>query len=134
MTKIAAGGCLCGGVRYEVHGALRDVVACHCSQCRRTSGHFVAATAALATDLQLTASSTLRWYQSSATAERGFCARCGSSLFWRQTAPATEWTSIMAGTLDAPTGLRIGAHIYTADKSDYYDITDDVPTFPQWPR
>ena len=49
MTQTSAkpitGGCLCGGVRYTVTGPLRDIVACHCEQCRRSSGHFVAATA-----------------------------------------------------------------------------------------
>ncbi len=44
MTS-ATGGCLCGAVRYELQGRLRAVVACHCGQCRRTSGHYVAATA-----------------------------------------------------------------------------------------
>jgi len=43
----ATGGCLCGAVRYEVLGPLRDVVLCHCSHCRRTHGH-VAAYAACA--------------------------------------------------------------------------------------
>ena len=38
------GGCLCGAVRYEIRGPLRGVIACHCSQCRRTSGHYVAMT------------------------------------------------------------------------------------------
>ncbi len=118
------GGCLCGGVRYEVRGPLRDIIACHCSQCRKTSGHFVAATQASATDLQLLESATLRWYRSSATAERGFCSRCGGNLFWRETAPGTEVISIMAGTLEVPTGLRITAHSFVGDRSDYYDLAD----------
>jgi hypothetical protein len=120
----ARGGCLCGGVRYEIHGPLRDVIACHCSQCRRTSGHFVAATQARTADLVLRESGTLRWYRSSSEAERGFCSRCGGNLFWRPTAPDAGVTSIMAGTLDAPTGLRVMQHIFVADKSDYYEISD----------
>ena len=127
VAPVARGGCLCGGVRYEVRGALRDVVACHCSQCRRTSGHFVAATQVPSAQLQLTESATLRWYRSSASAERGFCTRCGGNLFWRETAPESTTTSIMAGTLEVPTGLRLSQHIFTGDKSDYYEITDGVP-------
>ncbi len=130
----ARGSCLCGGVRYEVRGPLRDVIACHCSQCRKTSGHYVAATQASAAHLHLVESATLRWYRSSATAERGFCSRCGGNLFWRETAPGTDVISIMAGTLEAPTGLRIVEHIFTADKSDYYDIEDGVQKSPDWPR
>lgn len=123
----ARGGCLCGGVRYEALGPLRNVIACHCSQCRKTSGHFVAASQVPSENLRLTESATLRWYRSSASAERGFCARCGGNLFWRETAPEKPATSIMAGTLDPPTGLRIVQHIYTADKSDYYEIDGTTP-------
>jgi hypothetical protein len=133
MTAVstALGGCLCGGVRYRITGALRDVIACHCSQCRKTSGHFVAATQVRSENLQLIESTTLRWYRSSESAERGFCARCGGNLFWKETAPGTEHISIMAGTLDTPTGLRIVQHIYTADKSDYYEIDDGAPQLAQ---
>jgi len=129
----ARGGCLCGGVRYAVRGPLRDVIACHCSQCRRTSGHFVAATQSLATDLLLDKAATLRWFRSSDVAERGFCERCGGNLFWRETAPGTETISIMAGTLDSPTGLRLAQHIFVADKSDYYGICDAAPQVAGWP-
>jgi hypothetical protein len=134
MNTTARGGCLCGAVRYEVRGPLRDVIACHCSQCRRTSGHHVAAASVLSTDLVLLTADTLRWYRSSASAERGFCARCGGNLFWRETRADNDWTSIMAGTLDLPTGLRLVQHIYTADKSDYYEIADGAPQDPGWTR
>lgn len=120
-----SGGCLCGGVRYRVRGALRDVIACHCSQCRRTSGHFVAASGAPSADITLTNADTLVWYSSSEEAQRGFCNRCGGNLFWRPAGGA--WTSIMAGTLDPPTGLRIRQHIFVADKSDYYTLEDGLP-------
>ena len=126
-----AGGCLCGGVRYEVTGALRPVIACHCRQCRRWSGNFVAATQARTADLVLTQAETLAWYCSSDQAERGFCARCGGNLFWRPVGGTR--TSIMAGTLDPPTGLWIAQHIFVADKSDFYDIGDAAPQHAHWP-
>ena len=135
MQSTHKGGCLCGGVRYEIAGALRDVVVCHCSQCRRTSGSFVAASRTLNAGLIMQKSETLSWYRSSYRAERGFCTRCGSNLFWRQTAgPGMDQTSIMAGTLDAPTGLKVMQHIFVADKSDYYEITDGLPQASQWPN
>jgi len=126
------GGCLCGGVRYSVKGPLRDVIACHCSQCRRTSGHHVAATGARPRDLTLLQSSTLTWYASSTHAERGFCSRCGGNLFWRPTAGSHDWISIMAGSVDPPTRLRTIQHIFVADKSDYYVIADGAPQVAQW--
>jgi len=122
------GSCLCGAVRYEVTGPLRPVVACHCSQCRKTSGHYVAATAARRADIRVTEDRGLKWYRSSAKAVRGFCGQCGSNLFWAEDG-AGQW-SIMAGTLEPPTGLRTGLHIFTAEKSDYYALPADEPTQP----
>ncbi len=125
----ATGGCLCGAVRYEVRGSLRPVIACHCTQCRRTSGHFVAATATAPENLVMVEDKGLRWHQSSSFARRGFCHTCGSSLFWERTAGEGmgERISIMAGTLDSATGLEIETHIYVEDAGDYYQISDGLP-------
>ena len=130
MTEKHGGGCLCGAVRYEVTGPLRGVVACHCSQCRRTSGHFVAASSAPADALTLNRAEGLCWYRSSPGAERGFCRVCGGNLFWR--AIGNSDISIMAGSLDTPTGLTITEHIFVADKSDYYRLDDGLPQLQHW--
>jgi hypothetical protein len=130
MAAIHTGGCLCGGVRYRISGPLRGVIACHCMQCRRTSGHHAAMTSAPAADLEMTGSDSLIWYRSSDTAERGFCGRCGGNLFWKQA--GRDAISISAGTLDVPTQLKIEEHIFVADKSDYYTIDDDAPQKQQW--
>jgi len=119
------GSCLCGGVRYEVSGLLRAITACHCSQCRRTSGHYAAFSAADTTQLHFSQCATLVWFRSSATAEGGFCGVRGSNLFWRRSDSGI--TCISAGTLDTPTGLIIEKHIFVKDKSDYYDLKDGVP-------
>lgn len=121
MTCVT-GGCLCGQVRIRVTGALRPVIACHCHQCRKTSGHHVAATAAPRDAIAI--DGPVSWYQSSATARRGFCGTCGSQLFWD--GPGTH-LSIFAGALDAPTGLALAGHIYCGSKGDYYRIADDLP-------
>ena len=122
---LRTGQCLCGSVRYAVSGALRPVVMCHCNQCRHTTGHFMAATAARRSDFQLTANGELKWYEASDRARRGFCARCGATMFWdgRQ----RDFISIAAGTLDKPTGLATACHIFVADKGDYYTIDDGLP-------
>ncbi len=122
----ATGGCLCGAVRYRVAGPLRDVVACHCTQCRRGSGHHVAATAARRSDLHVEGEP--RWFASSEGARRGFCPTCGSNLFWER--QGAERISIWAGSLDAPTGLEMRGHIFVADKGDYYEIADGLPQAP----
>jgi len=124
------GSCLCGGVKYQINGPMRPIVACHCSQCRKTSGNYVAATRVAKVDLVFDSMSTLKWYKSSDVAERGFCGTCGSNLFWKR--QVGENTSIMAGTIDPPTGLHIAQHIFVGDKSDFYDLFDDVEKLDQW--
>lgn len=124
----AAGGCLCGAVRYEVRGPLGPVYACHCSQCRRASGHDFVSTSAPRARFTLLQFDALRWYASSPRARRGFCSTCGSLLFWD--APAEDYICFTAGSIDPPTGLALAAHIFTADKGDYYAIADGLP---QWP-
>ena len=122
------GSCLCGQVRYRVHGTLRSVVGCHCSQCRKASGHYVAATQALKEQLEIEGQSHITWYQSSAEARRGFCKTCGSQLFWTQL--DSDRISIMAGTLDGETGLTMDRQIYSETKGDYYELPE-VPVVDQ---
>lgn len=128
MTEKAhTGACLCGAVRYRVRGPLRRVITCHCSQCQRWSGHTVAATAVDRDQLDIDDGAALRWYESSPGIRRGFCARCGSSLLWDDS--RGRQVSIMAGTLDPPSGLDSQSHIFVADKGDYYRIADGLPQF-----
>ncbi|WP_069301226.1 GFA family protein [Neptunicoccus sediminis] len=119
------GSCLCGAVTFEVSGDMRPSVACHCTQCRKTSGHYWSATQVPSDKLTLTRDDSLQWYQSSPTARRGFCSVCGSSLFWEMDGEGA--TSIGTGTLDGQTGLRTEKHIYVSDKGDYYEIADGLP-------
>jgi len=123
---MSSGGCLCGAVRYRVNGALRDVLICHCEECRRWHGHVSACTAARREDLVLLEQRGLRWIdspRSDAHARRGFCAECGSSLFWDPPGRAT--ISIAAGTLDGEMGLHVAAHWYVSQAGDYYELPPD---------
>ncbi len=119
------GGCLCEGVRYTLSGDCRGVVNCFCTQCQKTSGHHFAATQVDNDQFVLDKDETLNWYQSSKIAERGFCNRCGSSLFWRTI--GGETISITAGTIDKPTHLNTTANIFTKDMSDYHDLPKVKP-------
>ena len=128
MAEHSTGACLCGAVRYEVRGPLRDVLICHCEECRRWTGHVAACTAARKDDLVLLEVRGLRWVQSPRSdehARRGFCGECGSSLFWE--APARDTISIGAGTLDGVTELRTAGHWYVSQAGDYYEIDDGLP-------
>lgn len=123
-----SGKCLCESITYEIDGPARDIVNCHCSRCRRHTGHFMAATATTEDKLEVRGD-TLRWY-ATADVEYGFCAECGSSLFWRTTRRPGH-VSIAAGTLTPPTGLKTIATIYTDFASDYHTFDPEVPTYPE---
>jgi len=123
------GGCLCGAVRYRVRGVLRPTLsACHCSQCRRHHGALGVYSSADAAAVEIEGCDSLRWYQSSDRARRGFCAVCGSKLFWQGIGDAA--LDIVAGSLDHPAGLKLARHIFVASKGDYYELTDELPTVP----
>jgi hypothetical protein len=125
---MVSGQCECGEVAFEVTDARNTITFCHCSQCRRTSGHYWASTRAQTKDLKFTADAGLAWYQSSDHARRGFCKTCGSSLFYEP--DGAGHIGIAAGCLDLPTGMTPGKHIFTADCGDYYTIPDDAPHIP----
>jgi len=124
MSAPLHGRCLCGAVTYEVHATPEQASACHCGQCRRQSGH-VWASAQVDDDAIIISGESLSWYRSSETARRGFCARCGSFLFWAMDGEGK--TSFSLGSLDSPTGLTLAKHIFVRDKGDYYTIADGVP-------
>ena len=120
-----SGSCLCGHVAFHFEGEASAPSVCHCSQCRKQSGHVWSSTVLPESALVFDRDDGLAWYEASETAKRGFCRDCGSFLFWKHHDEDT--ISVSMGSLNAPTGLRLGKHIFVADKGDYYDITDDLP-------
>ncbi|PWR01097.1 aldehyde-activating protein [Meridianimarinicoccus roseus] len=112
------GRCECGRVVFEVSELRKTVTVCHCSQCRRTSGHLWASTHAPLDAVRFIEDAGLVWYASSDHARRGFCRNCGSSLFYQENGEGG--IGIAAGCLDDTEGLRIGKHIFVADKGAYY--------------
>ena len=127
MSETNKGSCLCGAVSFTTTGRLRGVVYCHCSQCRRQTGHFVAATNVPDADIEIDGADNLSWYAASDFARRGFCRTCGSVLFWKH--KDLDYISVMAGSFDTPSGLKGDYHIFVADKGDYYEIADCLPQF-----
>ena len=119
------GSCLCGAVTFEAMAPAEGFACCHCTQCRKQSGHVWAS--AHVPDESLSIAGEVRWHASSSDAKRGFCPTCGSFLFWKHR--KDDHTSFSLGAIDGPTGARLAKHIFTADKGDYYGIADDVPQF-----
>ncbi len=125
------GSCLCGAVTFEVQGELPPPDACHCTQCRKQSGHFFVSTDVPKRALTVSGVDKLSWFQSSAKVRRGFCAVCGSTLFWEPS--HRDWIGIAMGAFDGTTDTRIAVHVHTADKGDYYDIADGAAQFERVP-
>jgi catechol 2,3-dioxygenase-like lactoylglutathione lyase family enzyme len=121
------GSCLCGAVTFEATGSFSPVEVCHCVQCRKWTGHFFANIEVPRDGLVISGEERISWHRSSEKVRRGFCATCGSSLFFdpidRNKHP---WVGIAMGALDTPTGSKIAVNIFTAEKGDYYDIPDGV--------
>lgn len=119
-----SGNCLCGAVTFEGRGDV-ELDVCHCGMCRRWSGgpHIGAM---FKDGVHLLTSDSLRWYDSSEWAERGFCCQCGSTLFYRLKQAPDEISGI-AGHFDLPAGLAVKEHIFIEDKPDYYEFADNAP-------
>jgi hypothetical protein len=128
QPAVHLGGCECGAVKYRVKGRMRDVLVCHCSQCRHFHGHAPGYSATRRAELEIEGEGNLAWYAATDEAKRGYCGHCGSSLFWAPT--GRNIVCVTAGTLRAPTGLKTIRHIFVDDKSDYYQIADGIPQFP----
>lgn len=125
---MVTGRCMCGAVRYEVRGRLRDAVICHCVACRRWHGSSPSMVAA-SRELVSVTGDELVWYAAEGKPRRGFCSRCGSSLFWD--APERPSLTIAAGTMDHPSGVRQKGHIFVAHAGDYGLLAEDgLPHHP----
>lgn len=119
------GSCLCGAIRFEVEGELTPPTACHCTKCRKHTGHYEAGTDVPKAALTVFGEEKVGWYQSSEKVRRGFCSVCGSSLFFDPI--YRDWIGIYMGAFDTPTNTHLSMHIFVADKGDYYDIVDGLP-------
>lgn len=121
--NVTTGGCLCGQVRYRLAEAPVAFGACHCGMCRKFSGGVELGVQITANDLTWESGEDLiQTYASSDWAERGFCSKCGSSLFWRFTGdgPLQGMFSISAGSLDSLEGLTFDTEVYIDHKPGGY--------------
>ena len=129
------GSCLCGTVRYEIHGDIGPGYYCHCARCRKASGTAFASNAVVAADdFVLTAGAgALKTYVADTGLHRTFCGHCGSPIISRR--EGVPQVRVRLGTLDTPLGAGQGpqAHIYVDSKADWWEIRDDLPQHPEAP-
>ena len=124
--------CLCGGIQLKTKGLLRHVVNCHCNRCMKTHGNYATYTSSLEKDIKFIKKRTLKWFRSSKRAKRGFCNKCGASIFFKF--KSSNNISIAAGMFDRPTKLRTMRNIFVSTKSDFYKITDKLPKFNKYSK
>ena len=125
------GRCLCGGIKFKIKGNLRYVSNCHCIQCMKTHGNYASYTACKENNLKFLNNKTLKWYKSSINAKRGFCTKCGASVFFKRI--KSTYISISAGMFNNPTKLKTKMHIFTKGKLDYYVLNNKIPKYHRYP-
>lgn len=121
---------MCGKLRYIISGPRRNIIVCHCENCRRSHGHVAAYTCADKKDIDIQQSDdSLRWYHDKGPDTfRGFCGDCGASLFWDANDDGGK-LSVSAGSLDNSDDLTIIGHIFVGEKGGYYDVSTGLPVF-----
>jgi hypothetical protein len=111
-------------VTFAVNQALPGPDACHCTQCRKFSGHYFTSTDVPKMALEVSGGEHVRWYFTGKV-RRGFCSTCGSSLFWDPV--EKDWIGVAMGAFDGATDTHTHIHVHVCSKGDYYDITDALP-------
>ncbi|MEJ2088701.1 MAG: GFA family protein [Gammaproteobacteria bacterium] len=119
----ATGKCLCGAVTFKAEDVDPHVHGCHCSMCRNWSGGPMLAVQV--GRVEFTGEDTIRRYQSSAWAERGFCGECGSNLFYRL--KDTDRYIMCTGAFDDQTPFELVGEIYVDEKPPGYNFAGDHP-------
>ena len=133
MKKLSLkASCLCGGIQLRTLGYHRDVENCHCIQCMKTHGHYAAYTNVQEQNVKFLKKRTLKWFRSSKKAKRGFCRKCGASLFYKLI--GSNNISIAAGMFNGPTKLKTKMNIFVKGKLDYYKLDNHLPKFKRYPK
>ena len=124
------GSCLCGGIKFTTKGFHRHISNCHCIQCMKTHGNFAAYTALKDLNLKFLNKRTLKWFKSSKKAKRGFCKKCGASIFFKM--DKSDVISISAGLFDKSLRLKTIRNIFTKNRLQYYSLDGNIPKFSKY--
>lgn len=135
MTELPlTGGCLCGGVRFELHAAPDGASYCHCTRCQRRTGTAASANAGVDGDaLRITQGNELvkSWRHPDGGFEKCFCSECGSHLFSRNPDDHSQ-VGMRMGAFDGDPGVRPTARQFVAYAATWEPIPDDgLEQFPE---
>ncbi|MBU0653511.1 MAG: GFA family protein [Gammaproteobacteria bacterium] len=127
------GGCLCGAVRFEITGPIRNIVYCHCSQCRKAQGSAFATNGIVQTaDFHIIAGEgQLTGYESTPGQTKYFCKVCGSPILSKRDS-VPEQVRIRLGTIESDIAERPVAHIFVGSKACWEEIGGDLPQYESY--
>ena len=125
MSKlnVAKGSCLCGAVKVSASGINPHIGACHCGMCRKWGGGALFAVEC-GSDVNFEGKENIEIYRSSEWAERGFCNKCGSHLFYRLKQNNNYY--VPAGIFDDSDGLVFDHQIFIEEKPEYYSFANET--------
>lgn len=125
-----SGGCLCNAVRFEIHGGIRNIVYCHCSECRKAQGSAFASNGIVQADefVILQGQDDLTAYAVNDKQSKYFCKHCGSPIYSKNT-DRPDQVRVRLGTIESDIIERPEAHIFASSKANWEEICGDLPQF-----
>lgn len=131
--SVITGSCQCGAIEYSVKNDIRAAGYCHCRECRKLSGSTALAFGRVSdSSLSITkGEEVISTYQKSEESVICFCRICGSNLFARK--PRMRAVALYLGALNGVPSMKPRAHLFTASKAPWYEITDDLVQFETAP-
>lgn len=131
-TRDLSGRCVCGAVAYSVTDAFEYALNCHCSQCRRTTGAAFKPFAGIARgELAVTQGADVLLRYGCEQTHDVHCGRCGSLLY--SVVREGAFVHVTLGTLSDAPSIRPTAHIFTGSKAPWFEITDALPQYLEFP-
>lgn len=126
-TRVMAGGCMCGAVRFEATGNPDRVLNCHCRSCRSHTGAAMATLAVYRPDQVRFSGAARKPYASASGVERAFCQTCGTSLTWEAILGDEAICALHISTFDDPAALPPDGHSFYVERISWFDAVDDLP-------
>ena len=127
------GSCLCGKIQFKITGEIKDIVCCHCSQCRKAQGSAYATNGNVDSDKFhfIQGENELTAYQSTQKETKYFCKNCGSPIFSKNIL-APKNIRIRLGILETDIIEKPTGHIFVDSKANWEDIEGKLPKYKEY--
>jgi len=131
--KIYTGSCLCNTVKFEITGAIKNIIYCHCSKCRKAQGSAFATNGNIDIDKFniITGENALTAYKSGDDQTKYFCKHCGSPIISKN-ARDPDKLRVRIGTIESAITEQPEAHIFVSSKANWEKIESDLPQFESY--